>query len=80
VAASLYKEARIAGFEVIVVDDREAYANRERFPEAREVYADDVERVCAQLAPTSRSFVVIVTRGHREDLRVLRWAVDSTAR
>ena len=29
--------ARIAGFDVVVVDDRETYANRERFPEAREV-------------------------------------------
>src|SRR5437764_10540628 len=41
VAQSLYKVARIAGFEVTVVDDRESYANRERFPEARDVYADD---------------------------------------
>ena len=32
VAASLYQVARIAGFDVTVVDDREAYANRERFP------------------------------------------------
>ncbi len=37
VAYNLYKVATIAGFEVVVVDDREAYANRERFPDAREV-------------------------------------------
>src|ERR1700692_1862371 len=32
VAASLYKVARIAGFDLTMIDDREAYANRERFP------------------------------------------------
>src|SRR6266705_275672 len=38
VSQNLYRVARIAGFDVVAVDDREAYANRERFPEARDVY------------------------------------------
>ncbi len=80
VAQSVYRIARIAGFEVTVVDDREAYANRERFPEARDLFADDFERTLAQLAPPESAFVVIVTRGHRDDMRVLRWAVDTPAR
>src|SRR5215470_17101136 len=37
VASSLYKVARMAGFDVVVTDDRETYANRERFPEARDI-------------------------------------------
>src|ERR1700689_5235589 len=41
VAASLYKIARIAGFDVTIIDDRAAYANRERFPEAQQVIVDD---------------------------------------
>src|ERR1700739_3195224 len=36
VAVSLYQLASSAGFEVTVADDREAYANRERFPDAKE--------------------------------------------
>jgi xanthine/CO dehydrogenase XdhC/CoxF family maturation factor len=40
VAYNLYKVAQVAGFEVIVVDNREGYANRERFPDAREVVVD----------------------------------------
>src|SRR5271167_2125713 len=39
VARSLYRVARVAGFDVVVVDDRESYANRERFPEARDIFA-----------------------------------------
>ena len=80
VAWSLYKVARIAGFDVVVTDDRETYANRERFPEARDVYADEYERVMAQLAPNDSSYIVIVTRGHRDDMRVLRWAAETPAR
>jgi xanthine dehydrogenase accessory factor len=80
VAASLYKVARIAGFDVTVVDDREAYANRERFPEAQQVIAEDFDKAAAQLAPSESSYIVIVTRGHRDDMRVLRWAVQTPAR
>jgi xanthine dehydrogenase accessory factor len=80
VSLSTYRAARMAGFEVVVVDDRESYANRERFPEAKDVYADDFDRVLAQLAPNHSSYLVIVTRGHRADMRVLRWAVETPAR
>jgi xanthine dehydrogenase accessory factor len=80
VAVSTYKVASAAGFDVVVVDDRETYANRERFPEAREVVAEDFEQACAQISPSESSYIVIVTRGHRDDMRVLRWAVTTPAR
>lgn len=80
VAASLYKVARIAGFDITVVDDREVYASRERFPEAQQVIAEDFEKAMAQLSPSESSYIVIVTRGHRDDMRVLRWAVQTPAR
>ena len=80
VSFNLYKVARNAGFDVIVVDDRQAYANRERFPEAKEVIAEDFDRVMARLTPTESAYLVIVTRGHRDDMRVLRWAVQTQAR
>src|SRR5436190_14663900 len=37
VSLSLYRTAMSAGFDVVVVDDRDSYANRERFPGAKEV-------------------------------------------
>src|SRR6266508_882656 len=40
VSHNLSKIAANAGFDVIVTDDRDAYANRERFPQAEEVIAD----------------------------------------
>jgi xanthine dehydrogenase accessory factor len=80
VAYNLYKVARIAGFEVVVVDDRETYASCERFPEAREVIAEDFDKATARLSVPESAFIVIVTRGHRDDMRVLRWAVGTPAR
>ncbi len=80
VSANLYKVARGAGFDVSVIDDREAYASRERFPEAKEVIVEDFEQAMARLDPNESSYIVIVTRGHRDDMRVLRWAVQTRAK
>jgi xanthine dehydrogenase accessory factor len=80
VAYSLYQIAQIAGFDITVVDDRDAYANRERFPTARDVIAEDFDQACEKLQISESAYIVIVTRGHRDDMRVLRWAVSTPAR
>jgi xanthine dehydrogenase accessory factor len=80
VSVNLYRAARNAGFEVSVTDDRETYANRERFPDAKEVIAEDFEKAFSQIVPNESSYIVIVTRGHRDDMRVLAWAVKTQAR
>jgi xanthine dehydrogenase accessory factor len=63
-----------------IVDNREAFANPERFPEALEVYAEEYEEVFPKLAVNETSYIIIVTRGHRDDMRVLRWAITTAAR
>src|SRR5215472_5242959 len=80
ISKSLAKIANIAGFGVSVIDDREAFANKDRFPDAQSVYADEYENVFPQLNVTDTSYIVIVTRGHRDDMRVLKWAVSTQAR
>lgn len=80
VSLELYKAARNAGFDVIVTDDRDTYANHERFPEAREVIAEDLDKALAEMSPSESAYIVIATRGHRDDMRVLRWAVQTPAR
>ncbi|MDP9160011.1 MAG: XdhC/CoxI family protein [Acidobacteriota bacterium] len=80
VSVNLYRAARNAGFEVSVIDDRETYANRERFPDAKELIAGDFEKAFIQIVPNESSYIVIVTRGHRDDMRVLAWAVKTQAR
>jgi xanthine dehydrogenase accessory factor len=79
VSMALAKAASPAGFAVGVVDDRETFANLARFPMAQEVftsYEDAFEKIQANAS----TYLVIVTRGHKEDMRVLAWAVRTPAR
>lgn len=67
VARPLCALAAVTGFRVSVLDDREKYATEERFPEASRVCVGDFETAASTLHLTPRSFVVVVTRGHRGD-------------
>ncbi len=79
VSMAVAKAANAAGFAIGVVDDREAFANKERFPMAQEIYSS-YEEAFEKLHPNAASYLVIVTRGHKEDMRVLAWAVRTEAR
>jgi xanthine dehydrogenase accessory factor len=79
VGFNVHKVATLAGFETVVVDDRDLYANRERFPDAHEIYSGEMSETMAGLTPSDSSYIVIVTRGHRHDLNVLRWAIETPA-
>ena len=71
--------ARLARFEVEVIDDRPEFANNERFPGARAIHAGPWEESFAALRPNASSFIFIATRGHLLDSQVLRWAVETPA-
>jgi xanthine dehydrogenase accessory factor len=79
VSMALAKAAGSAGFGVGVVDDREAFANLQRFPMAQEIFTS-YEEAFAKIQPNASSYLVIVTRGHKQDMRVLAWAVRTAAR
>ncbi len=80
ISKSLCKVANLAGFSTTIVDNRESFANRERFPEADEIFAEEYEDVFPKLTVHESTYLIIVTRGHRDDMRVLRWAATTQAR
>ena len=80
ISKSLSKVANLAGFATVIVDNREAFANRDRFPDADEIFAEEYEDIFPKLTIRDTSYLIIVTRGHRDDMRVLRWAVTTPAR
>jgi xanthine dehydrogenase accessory factor len=80
ISKSISKIANMAGFASVIVDNREAFANRDRFPEADEIFAEEYEEVFPKIPIRDTSYVVIVTRGHRDDMRVMRWAVGTNAK
>jgi xanthine dehydrogenase accessory factor len=80
ISKSLCKVASLAGFSTTIVDNRDSFANRERFPEADEIFAEEYEDVFPKLSIYESTYLIIVTRGHRDDMRVLRWAATTPAR
>jgi xanthine dehydrogenase accessory factor len=60
------------GFRVHVVDDREKFANAERFPSAVEVVVDEIPAWIDRANLPAHAYAVIVTRGHTNDLEALR--------
>jgi len=80
ISKSLSKVATLAGFATVVVDNRESFANRDRFPEADAVHAAEYEDVFPNLPINENSYVIVVTRGHRDDMRVLKLAMGTPAR
>jgi xanthine dehydrogenase accessory factor len=79
VSTAVAKAAHAAGFGIKVVDDREAFANAQRFPMAQDIYTS-YEEAFDKLKANASTYLVIVTRGHKEDMRVLAWAVRTRAR
>ena len=79
ISMALARSASAAGFAIVVIDDREQFANAQRFPMAQELYKS-YNDAFARLSPNASSYLVIVTRGHRDDMRVLAWAVRTPAR
>lgn len=68
------------GFEVFVVDDREEFARRERFPEAAQVLEYPFDGVMERMPVDASSYIVIVTRGHMHDRTVLEQALRTPAK
>ncbi len=75
VSQFLARIAEIVDFHVVIIDDREEFANRERFPDADEIIVDDFHAVFDRLSFTGKEYVTIVTRGHQYDAYVLEEAL-----
>ena len=71
--------AHLTGFRVVVIDDRPAYANKERFPDAEDFYIEDPADAVAHLRLNKSSYAVIACRGHLEDQRVLAEVLQTSA-
>jgi xanthine dehydrogenase accessory factor len=80
IGASLAQVLTLCGFEVVVVDDRPSFANLERLPFADRVVVDEIPRFIRSFPIQSDTYVIIVTRGHRNDARVLRECIHSSAK
>jgi xanthine dehydrogenase accessory factor len=74
VGQAVGKLAVEAEFEVWVLDDREMFASRERFPQAERLIVGDIGHKLQELKAneiTPSTYAIIVTRGHSHDEEAL---------
>jgi xanthine dehydrogenase accessory factor len=80
VSQQLAPLTKLGGFRTVVLDDRQEFANRERFPDADEVIVlNSFQRALEGLEIKGDSFLALLTRGHEHDQTVLRQALATEA-
>ncbi|MDR1651119.1 MAG: XdhC family protein [Synergistaceae bacterium] len=78
IAVPLAHVASMLDFDVVVYDDRPAFANSERFPDASEVVCESFGKVGHLVKARASDYAVILTRGHKHDEDCLRAILDGT--
>jgi xanthine dehydrogenase accessory factor len=66
-------------FEVMVIDDRPEFANKDNVPEADHILLGDIGKTIEGIPKTADTYIVIVTRGHSQDAAALKSCIGSTA-
>ncbi len=79
VAKAIARVGKIAGFGIIVADDRGEYASAERFPEASKVVVVPFEEALDSVPVNRSSYVAVVTRTHQQDEACLRQTLRTEA-
>ena len=80
VAKAIAALAKPLEFRLFITDDREEFANKERFPEADIVIPEKPESALPKLPINPNTFIVVATRGHRYDNSALLAAANTPAR
>lgn len=79
VAMPIVEFAHRLGLRTVVVDGRERFANRDRFPDADEVRVGIPSEVVGELGIGPSTFVVLVAHDYKYDIPVLEAALDTDA-
>lgn len=76
---ALYEICRLLGFRLIIIDDREEFATKDRFPEAESVLRCAFDKAFSQVSVTENTYIVICTRRHHSDQICLEQALKTNA-
>lgn len=74
--AELYTLGKFLNKYVVIFDDREEFANRERFSEADEIIFGTMKETVKNYSIDENSYIIIVTRGHENDKECLKAILD----
>jgi xanthine dehydrogenase accessory factor len=76
VSRPLCRLAKMTGFRVLVIDDREEFPTKDRFPEADELIVRSFDVGLNELSLGLNPYIVIITRGHLHDHQILRQVLN----
>ncbi|MCU0457207.1 MAG: XdhC family protein [Bacteroidales bacterium] len=79
VGKALSHIGRLLEFEVTVVDDRSEYANASNLPDADNIIVRNVGKALSEIEKDKDTYIVIVTRGHKDDAEALKPCIGSGA-
>jgi xanthine dehydrogenase accessory factor len=69
--------ANLLDFEVTIIDDRSEFANSDNIPEADHIIVNDIGESLKKFKKNNDTYVVIVTRGHKDDAAALKPCIGS---
>ncbi|MGN0399372.1 MAG: XdhC family protein [Blautia sp.] len=76
VSLAIVQLLKMLEFTVVVVDERPEFANRERFPEADEIYCMEFADFFRENKFGKHAYYIIVTRGHQYDYSCLKAVLE----
>ena len=76
IGLALFKIAKNLDFYTVVIDDREEFANTNRFENVDEIYSGDIESIIKNIDINDNTYIVIATRGYEGDLTSLRSVIN----
>lgn len=79
VARALAHLASLLDFEITIVDDRLKYACKENIPDADHFIVEDIGLAMTELKYDPNTYIVIVTRDHKNDAEALKPCISSNA-
>ncbi len=79
VGKALSHLGKLLDFEVLVWDDRVEYSNKKNLPDADHTFSGNMKKIFNKAEPDKNTYIVIVTRDHKNDAEVLKTFIGSNA-
>jgi len=79
IGKALSQIGSILDFEITVIDDRPEFANRKNIPWSHHIITGDIGKTIELIDKKDDTYIVIVTRGHKDDAKALRACIGSGA-
>ena len=79
IGKALSQIGSLLDFEVTVIDDRPEFANTDNIPSANHIITRDIGNAIEEIKKEDDTYIVIVTRGHRDDGNALKACIGSEA-